>query len=64
MSLIDLTRFSLAMDLENPKTAHIGLSDVLTDGTSDDGQAILVPKNGNWTDWSAVANYVQQNLYK
>jgi LCP family protein required for cell wall assembly len=63
LSLLDLTRFSLAMDLESPKTAHIGLSDVLADDTSDDGQAILVPRNTKWTDWSGVANYVQQNLY-
>lgn len=62
MSLIDLTQFSLDMDLNSSQTAHIGIStsNVLVNATTDDGQYILEPQNN---DWSAVANYVQQNLY-
>jgi LCP family protein required for cell wall assembly len=61
LSFADLAQFALDMDLNSPKTAHIGLSlaNVLTNGTSDDGQSILVPLN----DWADVANYVQQHLY-
>ena len=61
MSFADLAQFALDMDLNSPKTAHIGLSvtNVLANGTSDDGQSILVPLN----DWADVASYVQQHLY-
>jgi LCP family protein required for cell wall assembly len=62
LSFADLVQFTLAMDLNNPQTAHIGLSvdNVLAYATSSDGQAIVVPQNN---DWDAVANYVQQHLY-
>lgn len=62
MSFADLAQFSLAMDINNEHTAHVGLSvaNVMTFDTSDDGQSILVPQNN---DWDAVANYVKQNLY-
>lgn len=62
MSLADLSQFALKMDLNDPKTAHIGLSNqnVLADGTSNDGQYILQPANGNW---GAIPVYVKQHLY-
>lgn len=65
LSMLDLVQFSLDMDLESSKTARIGLSfdNVLTEGTSDDGQSIIVPKSGDWNDWTTVASYVKQNLY-
>ncbi|HLI07413.1 MAG TPA: LCP family protein [Ktedonobacteraceae bacterium] len=60
MSLADLARFALSMNLN---TAHrIGLSNqnVLVDSTSSDGQYILLPENNNW---QAIVAYVKQNLY-
>lgn len=63
LSLADLSEFSLKMDLNDPHTAHIGLSNanVLQDATSNDGQAILLPKNDNW---QGIADYIKQNLYQ
>ncbi|GAC1391664.1 MAG: hypothetical protein NVS4B11_09330 [Ktedonobacteraceae bacterium] len=62
MSLADLSEFALKMDLNDAKTAHIGLSNqnVLVDDTSSDGQYILQPRNG---DWKAIPAYIQQHLY-
>lgn len=62
MSLADLSAFALKMDLTDPKAARIGLSNqnVLMDATSDDGQSILLPQNGNW---GAIKDYVRRNLY-
>lgn len=62
MSLADLTEFALKMDLNDPHTAHIGLSNqnVLQDGTSGDGQYILQPANGNW---KGIIDYINQHLY-
>lgn len=62
MSLADLSEFALHMDLNNPQTAHIGLSNqnVLQDVTEPDGEAALSPTNN---DWQAVADYVKQHLY-
>jgi LCP family protein required for cell wall assembly len=62
MSLADLAAFALKMNLNDPHTAHIGLSNqnVLMDSQSSDGQYILVPQNG---DWQAIINYVKQHLY-
>jgi LCP family protein required for cell wall assembly len=62
MSLADLSQFALKMDLNDPKAAHIGLSNqnVLADGQSNDGQYILQPQNG---DWSLIPKYIQQHLY-
>ncbi len=62
MSLADLGGFALKMDLNNPQTAHVGLSvdNVMAYDTSSDGQSIVVPQNYNW---QAVKDYVQQHLY-
>jgi LCP family protein required for cell wall assembly len=61
MSLADLALFAHDMDLNNERTARVGLStqNVLAFGTSNDGQSILVPQN----DWADVANFVQNKLY-
>jgi len=62
MSLADLSQFALKMDLNDPHTAHIGLSNqnVLQDSQSNDGQYILEPQNGNW---QGIKDYVQQHIY-
>ncbi len=62
MSFADLSAFALKMDLNDPKTAHIGLSNqnVLVDSSAPDGGYILQPQNG---DWSAIPKYIQQHLY-
>jgi|SRR5579859_4413468 len=59
LSAYDLFKLVRKMDLTNPK--HIGLSNqnVLVDGTSNDGQYILQPQNG---DWNLVQQYIQQQL--
>jgi LCP family protein required for cell wall assembly len=61
VSAYDLFQFVRKMDLNNPK--HIGLSNqnVLVDGTTNDGQYILQPRNG---DWNLVQQYIQQQLGK
>lgn len=62
MSLADLGSFALKMDLNDPKAAHIGLSNqnVLADGQASDGGYILQPANG---DWAAIPAYIKQHLY-
>ena len=62
MSLADLSAFALKMDLNDPKAAHIGLSNqnVLADGQASDGGYILQPANG---DWAAIPAYIKQHLY-
>ncbi|HEU5227999.1 MAG TPA: LCP family protein [Ktedonobacteraceae bacterium] len=62
MSLADLMQFAMKMDLNDPHTSHIGLSNqnALQDGTSNDGQYILQPANGNW---QGIIDYVNQHLY-
>ncbi len=47
--------------MNTTNSAHIGLTDqnVLVDAVSSDGQDILLPANGNW---SAIQQYIQQNL--
>ena len=62
MSLADLGEFALKMDLNDPKAAHIGLSNqnVLQDSQTNDGQYILQPANG---DWNTIPPYVKQHLY-
>ncbi|QBD78018.1 hypothetical protein EPA93_19275 [Ktedonosporobacter rubrisoli] len=62
MSLADLAEFTLKMDLNDPKTAHIGLSNanVLVDSQTNDGAYILEPRQS----WAAVSAYVQQHLYQ
>ncbi len=59
LSLIDLALFVQKMDFHHAH--HIGLStqNVLVNGTSDDGQAILLPANG---DWGGVKQYVAAQL--
>jgi LCP family protein required for cell wall assembly len=59
MSLADLARFALVMNLNTAH--HIGLSNqnVLVD-SSVDGQYVLLPANGNW---QAIKDYVSKNLY-
>src|SRR5438876_48533 len=60
LSLADLTQFALKMDLNNAHRVGLSFSNVLTDGTSSDGQDILLPKNG---DWNAIKTYIGQQLY-
>lgn len=59
MSLADLARFALVMNLNTAH--HVGLSNqnVLVD-SSIDGQYALLPANGNW---QAIKDYVSKNLY-
>lgn len=60
LSLADLMQFSLKMDLN---TAHrVGLSNqnILMDSVASDGEAILLPRNGNW---QGIIDYVKQQLY-
>ncbi|HEY7347979.1 MAG TPA: LCP family protein [Ktedonobacterales bacterium] len=61
LSALDLYHFVGKMDLNNAK--HIGLSNqnVLVDSSTDDGQYILQPRNGNW---DLVKQYIQQQLGK
>ncbi|MGH2506107.1 MAG: LCP family protein [Ktedonobacteraceae bacterium] len=60
LSLADLAEFAQKMDLNGAH--HVGLTNdnVLVDATSDDGQDILLPKNG---DWSLLPTYIQQQIY-
>jgi polyisoprenyl-teichoic acid--peptidoglycan teichoic acid transferase len=62
LSLADLASFALKMELSDPHTPHLGLSNanVLTDTFSNDGQAILLPRNNNW---QLITLYVKQGLY-
>lgn len=61
MSLADLGEFALKMDLNDAKTAHIGLSNqnVLVDNY-DGGNYKLLPANGNW---AAIPDYITKHLY-
>jgi LCP family protein required for cell wall assembly len=62
MSFADLSLFALKLNMDDPKTARIGLStdNVLQNGVSDDGQDILEPTND---DWGAIPPYVKSHLY-
>jgi hypothetical protein len=62
MSLADLGSFALKMDLNDPHSSHIGLSNqnVLEDSQSNDGQYILLPANGQWGN---IPPYIQSKLY-
>jgi LCP family protein required for cell wall assembly len=62
MSLADLGSFALKMDLNDPKSARVGLSNqnVLADATANNGGYILQPTNG---DWAAIPAYIKQHLY-
>ena len=61
LSLSDLARFVLAMDLNNANTPHIGLTNgnVLEDSTFN-GSYILRPQGGNW---DLIPKYINQRLY-
>jgi polyisoprenyl-teichoic acid--peptidoglycan teichoic acid transferase len=59
LSVRDL--FSIFRNVDFANAKHIGLTveNVLRYGTSDDGQSILLPENG---DWGAIQQYVQQQM--
>ncbi len=61
LSLSDLARFVLAMDLNNANTPHIGLTNgnVLEDSTYN-GSYVLRPQGGNW---DLIPKYINQRLY-
>ncbi|MBO0777648.1 MAG: LCP family protein [Ktedonobacteraceae bacterium] len=63
LSLADLAQFEMKMDLNDSKSAKIGLStqNVLAESTSDDGQSILLPQNN---DWQRIIDYIQSKLYQ
>jgi LCP family protein required for cell wall assembly len=58
LSLADLAQFTLKMDMNDPKAAHIGLSNANV--LVDDSNYNLIPKNN---DWAIIPPYIQQNLY-
>jgi LCP family protein required for cell wall assembly len=60
LSLADLGLFALKMDLNNAHRVGLSNTNVLVDATSNDGQYILLPRNGNW---QAIKDYVNKNLY-
>ncbi|GCE03033.1 LCP family protein [Dictyobacter aurantiacus] len=62
MSLADLGLFSQKMDLNDPHTAHIGLStsNVMAIDTASDGESIVVPQGNNW---GLIPAYIKQHLY-
>src|SRR6266446_2798531 len=60
LSLADLGLFALKMDLNNAHRVGLSNANVLVDATSNDGQYILLPRNGNW---QAIKDYVNKNLY-
>jgi LCP family protein required for cell wall assembly len=60
LSLADLGLFALKMDLNNAHRVGLSNTNVLVDATSNDGQYILLPRNGNW---QSIKDYVNKNLY-
>lgn len=60
LSLADLSQFALKMDLNNAHRVGLSTSNVLENATSSDGQAILQPLNGDWTQ---IPPYIQKQLY-
>ena len=60
MSLADLARFALVMDLNNAHRVGLSNQNVLVDSTAPDGEYILAPANNNW---QAIIDYVRKNLY-
>lgn len=58
LSLADLAEFTLKMDMNDPKTAHIGLS--TSNVLESDASYNLHPQNG---DWTVIPPYIQKNLY-
>jgi LCP family protein required for cell wall assembly len=62
MSLVDLTLFTRKMDLNDPKTARIGLNvDNVMAYADIDGQSVVVPRDN---DWAAIPPYVSSKLYQ
>jgi LCP family protein required for cell wall assembly len=59
LSLADLGLLAQKMNLSNAHRVGLSNQNVLTGGVSNDGQDILLPQNG---DWSAVRDYVAQQL--
>src|SRR6266496_91751 len=60
LSLADLAAFAMKMDLNNAHRVGLSFTNVLMDAKSDDGQDILLPKNGNW---QAIKDYIGKQLY-
>jgi len=60
LSLADLAQFALKMDLSNAHRLGLTNDNVLVDTTSNDGQAILLPRNNNW---QAIIDYINHGLY-
>ncbi|MBA3826574.1 MAG: LCP family protein [Ktedonobacterales bacterium] len=59
LSLRDLATILTHFDIAHATRIGLTNNNVLTDATSDDGQAILLPIGGNW---GAIRAYVQQQL--
>ena len=59
-SLADLSAFALKMDLNDAHRVGLSTTNVLENATSSDGQSILQPTNGNWTQ---IPPYIQKQLY-
>jgi LCP family protein required for cell wall assembly len=58
LSLADLAQFTLKMDMNDPKAAHIGLS--TSNVLEEDASFNLLPKND---DWTVIPPYIKQQLY-
>ena len=59
LSLYDLFQFVRKMDLNGGKRIGLSNQNVLVDSSTDDGQYILQPKDGNW---DLIPQYIQQQL--
>lgn len=60
LSLADLSELALKMDLNAAHRVGLSTSNVLENATSSDGQSILQPLNGDWTQ---IPPYIQKQLY-
>lgn len=59
LSLYDLFQFVRKMDLNGGKRIGLSNQNVLVDSSTDDGQYILQPQDGNW---NLIPQYIQQQL--
>lgn len=59
LSAYDLYQFVRKLDINNAKRIGLTNDNVLQDGTSNDGQYILQPRDGNW---NLIPQYIQQQL--
>lgn len=59
LSALDLFQFTRKMDLNSGKRIGLSNQNVLVDSSTDDGQYILEPRDGNW---DLVKQYIQQQL--